>query len=544
MKNNLRQWVGLGLFALTTCLPAVAGAAHPPLCNVTPTAPSPTQPNIVVIMVDDLDVMTFQHGLAAGLFPNIKTYLVDQGLTFSRFYVTNSLCCPSRATFLKGQYSHNHPFKSNNDPQPVIEHMHDCDTLPVKLQARGYRTSLIGKYLSLYGLADLDQDGVPPRNAALQPLDMNDLTAIPPGWNDWAGFLDPFNFAMYGYQVNDNGQHTVPSLGIHQTDYVRNRALQFIDQTETQDDSAPFFLALMPTTPHVEATPGTTDWHEAMAWDITPALRYRFTSTLTLPQTPSFAEADVSDKPQWLQDRDRLTDADKINLNRHYGNRIRTMRSIDDLVGALILKLIQRQELSRTVILFTSDNGFLLGQHGLTQKLYAYEESIRVPLQIRLPQGTTAPALTQFVLNNDLAPTILELAGAPIPSTMDGTSLVPLLSNPQVDWRRRFLVEHIRASDSFLEVPSYKAVRTSPADTSISELLYVEYDEAEQTPELYDLHANDDPFQLASKHNSQDPGRLYQMQTLRGIKDALATCTGATCRAIEFCGDGLCAARP
>ncbi len=179
------------------------------------------------------------------------------------------------------------------------------------------------------------------------------------------------------------------------------------------------------------------------------------------------------------------------------------MRSVDDLVGDVIKALVGTGKLENTIILFTSDNGYLHGEHRQNEKFVAFEESIRVPLYVRLP-GRSMQVRNQVVLNNDLAPTIAELAGVTPQLKVDGTSFVPLLGTPLDSWRRRFLVEHwqagdVDASDVPTDVPTYAAVRTWSWYTN--NMLYVQYEDPAQTPEMYDMMRDpDQPQQPAHGH--------------------------------------------
>lgn len=504
--------------------------------------PTDPRPNIVVIMADDLDVGSVERLLALGMMPHLKRYLIDEGVTFKNSFVTNSLCCPSRATFLTGQYAHNTGVLTNIPPTGSITAFNDSQTLATWLQAAGYRTSHIGKYLNGYGTADHNGDGM---------LDERDLHYIPPGWTDWQGLLDTglSTYRVYNYWINDNGtlvQHG-DAPEDYQTDVLAQRAARLIEGAEQTDD-VPFFLVVTPIAPHVEIFPGITKfapYPEVWKWDIRPAPRHEGTVNLAVPIPPSFNEADMSDKPAWLQPgqpryRPPLTWADYFFLNRQYRHRLESLRAVDDLIGRVVAALRATGELENTVILFTSDNGFLHGEHRMAEKLVAYEESIRVPLYARIPGVAGGMTIEQLVTNNDLAPTIAELAGATPDLIVDGASFVPLL-NGQSAWRKRFLVEHWDGpTGSVLDLPTYGAVRSLWASPNGPvNVLYLEYDNPDKdgnfnTPELYDIDR--DPYQLDSLHASTNPLRIVQRMTLSMLLAALKSCAGVSCRVLEFCG--------
>ena len=202
-------------------------------------APSESQahPNIVVVMVDDLSVNEYEKALAKNVWPAIEEYIVDSGTEFTNAFVSTALCCPTRATLLTGQHSHNNNVKDNKLPLGGATKINDALTLPVWLQAAGYRTGLVGKYLNEYGT-----DGTS------SPKD--DPTYIPPGWNDWQALT---SYAMYGYTITDNGvTRTYGSAPAdYQTDVLKERALDFLAESEDQD-AQPFFLLVTPFAPHLE----------------------------------------------------------------------------------------------------------------------------------------------------------------------------------------------------------------------------------------------------------------------------------------------------
>jgi N-acetylglucosamine-6-sulfatase len=485
-------------------------------------AQSSSRPNVIVVMTDDLDVGSMDRLEQLGRAPHIKAHVIDRGTRFTNAFVTNSLCCPSRATFLTGQYPHNHG-ALKNIPEEGILAFDDRNTLAVWLQNTGYTTSFIGKYLNRYGTSDVTGDGT---------VDDDDRRYVPPGWDDWQVLLDPSTYGVYNYRINDNGQFVTygANAADYQTDVLAARAAAFI--RNAAGTGSPFFLVVMPLAPHVEVFWWSflqTPWQ----WSIRPAPRHFFTLPVSLPRPPSFNEADVSDKPAWVQEyRPRMTAFDTWAVTQQYRRRLESLRSVDDLVGQVVAALQDTGELDNTAIIFTSDNGYLHGEHRMPQKLVAYEESIRVPLMVRLPGGSPS-VVDHVVINNDLAPMIAELTGA-IPSLpIDGTSFLPLLRESVTQWRRRFLVRHWQTvADLRWDVPSFTAIRSEEPVMRRGDVLYVEYDDPAQTPEFYDMRI--DPWQMDSLHATMNPARLQQIQQLRVWASQLSTCQGEGCRALEF----------
>ncbi len=512
--------------------------------------------NVVLIMADDLDVASVDKALALGLMPHLQQRFVDEGVRFTNAFVTNSLCCPSRATLLTGQYSHNSRVLTNTLPTGGFGAFRAASTLPVWLSAVGYRTSHIGKFLNGYGI-NLPADYVPGADKCAAPGDgaVAPTRYIPPGWDDWYGLLDTdlSTYRVYNMFVNDNctlrfepRRPDDPAdlrRDGYQTDLLAWRAVQFLNGAAAA--GTPFFLEVMPLAPHAEVFAGVTrtgPYSEVWKLDIRPAPRHAGSVSVWAPIAPAMNE-DLGDKPAWMQpgmrrERPPLTVEDYLYLTRQYRHRLESLRAVDDLIGSVVSALQANGQLANTVLLFTSDNGFLFGEHNMSQKLVAYEESIRVPLFVRMPDGAGPRTVDAVVLSNDLAPTIAALAGATPGLEMDGTSFAPLLAGDVPDWRKRFLVEHWDTG-ALGDVPGYAAVRvksTPPAQTA--DLLYLEYrnpdvDGLWNTPEFYDMAS--DPHQCESLHASPDPLRGVQRQILRGVLTLLRGCAGEACRQLEFC---------
>ena len=332
----------MGLLALAALGPGSRAAAQ----SLRPGFPL----NIAVIMVDDLDVGSTETAVANHFMPNLKQYLIDPGMTFSESFVTESLCCPSRSTYLTGQYTHNHGMLRNGGDAGGFDKLDHTSTLAVCLSASDYRTGHVGKYLNGYTFEHL----------------------VPPGWEEWHGLVDPTTYCMYDYTISHNGSPKTygHSAADYQTDVLAGLTEAFI----WNSDPRPFFLSVAPLAPHRESYCNPAS--------IRPAPRHEGTVRLLLPRPPSFNEPDMSDKPTWMQ---QLPQRDPVALARLYNQRIEALRAVDDLIGRVVNALQRVGKLKNTVLLFTSDNGYLLGQHRWESKILVYEESIRVPLVIRIP---------------------------------------------------------------------------------------------------------------------------------------------------------------
>jgi N-acetylglucosamine-6-sulfatase len=443
------------------------------------------RPNILFILADDMRASDLDR------MPNTQSLLVDQGVEFTKPWVTRSLCCPSRATILRGQYTHNHGVWVNVEPAGGFWNFFDRglenSTVATWLNGAGYDTILIGKYLNRYGLD---------RNGNRAPT-----THVPPGWDEWHAWEGVYAGTGSSYQINENGRiATYQRSQVHDTDLHAQTAENFIRRTAGR---RPFFMYLAPNAPHDPAYFAAR--HANM-----------FTNT-PLPRPSSFNEADVSDKPQWVQNKPLLTSGQISELTTFYRKRLRALQSLDEMVERLVDALRATGELSNTYIVLTSDNGIYLGEHRLTAKGAAYNASPRVPLVIRGPGVPRGVRRAQMALNNDLAPTFASWAGVRPPGFVDGRPLAPLLSSsPPAGWRTAFLVEHRRTPEEFAYVraiPNYSAVRTARYN-------YVEYGNGER--ELYDLDA--DPTELTNIYPSAS--RTLRSE-LKARLEALKTCSRA-----------------
>ena len=456
----------------------------PFLAVLSPASAAPERPNVLLILTDDQTLESMR------VMEKTLHLLAEEGTTFRNSFVSYPMCCPSRATGLTGQYAHNHGVMGNKSPDGGYHRLDNSNTLPVWLQAAGYQTAHVGKYLNGY---------TGPK--------------VPRGWSRWFGLSDPTTYLMYGYLAINNGKRVRygESEADYQTDVLAAKAEAILRDFARDKARRPFFLSVAPLAPHTErsdeAGKGTPP---------RPAPRHqgRFDDE-PMPEKASFDEADVSDKPRNIQGFPRLSAAKKAAVLHSYRARLASLLAVDDLVERLVTALEETGQLDHTVILFTSDNGFLLGEHRVPDgKLLPYEESIRVPLIVRgggFPAGGTA---LQPVANIDLAPTIVALTGARARRQMDGLSLLPLALDPKQGRDRDLLLEGLSRNSAR---PSYEAIRTP-------RWLWVEYRNGSR--ELYDLEA--DPLQLHSRHG--DPALAAVQADLAQRLAKLRTCAGASCR--------------
>lgn len=479
--------------------------------------PQPThfqqaRPNIILILTDDQDASTLDA------MPRLKRDLMDKGTTFISFFTASPLCCPSRTSILRGQYVHNHNVLTNKKPEGGFEKFQELglenETIPKWLQSFGYRTVLLGKYLNGY-----------PHTVS--------SNYIPSGWDEWYVPTNGSPYSCFNYELNENGK--LKSYGNGQEDYLTDvlskNATSFIQRQKSTD--TPFCMFLWVVAPHLPSVPAPR--HQGLF------------SNAKVPRVPSFNEADVSDKPDYIQQLPKISAKTIKKMDDIYQKRLQSLQAVDEMVEALVETLRKTGQLENTYIFFTSDNGYHIGQHRIpTEKGTPYEEAIRFPLIVRGPgvaEGQTLPYLTS---NIDLAPTFIELAGAVPPDFVDGKSLVQLLKSPLDDdenWQN-LLIEfwppkgdqdkHSPKENSGVMEPDdvMPALKTSEvtqvrapqwAAIRTARYLYVEYVTGER--ELYDLQV--DPYELQNIYTAAQPSLL---RSLEANLNALRSCVGRGCR--------------
>jgi N-acetylglucosamine-6-sulfatase len=399
-------------------------------------AQAPSRPNFVFILVDDMRWDSFSY---AG-HPFLKTPHIDriarEGAQFTNAFVTTPLCSPSRGSFLTGQYVQTHGVIGNTPAGVPISHK--LETFPKLLRASGYETGYFGKW-------HMGNDASPR-----------------PGFDRWVSFKGQ---GVYNDPaLNIDGQETKQTGYI--TDILSEHAAQFIEKPH----SKPFCVYI---------------GHKAIHGPFTPAERHKDLFKTDPIKVAANAADDLKDKPAMKEIKPGAGSPDEL-----IRNQLRCIVSIDEGVGKVLASLEKTKQLDNTVFVFTSDNGYFWREHGLGDKRWAFDESIRIPLVMRYPKllkpGTKIPAM---VANIDIAPTFLDLAGAPIPTQIQGKSLRPVLKNPKAKVRTELFCEYFREAQ-FPKTPNWRAIRSE-------RYKYVHYPELKGADEFYDLR--------------QDPGELKNL---------------------------------
>lgn len=472
---------------------------------------SQEKPNVIVVMVDDQE-----DGSTLDVMNALEEHVTDEGTRFVNSFVDNSLCCPSRAAFLTGQYSHNNdifliaPSTLFNGKTYkggyVTLHERQQHLLPVWLQDADYTTAMFGKYPNGYG-SQVSGD------------------VIPAGWDKWFTWIDGPGLKYFNYDINDDGtrRHFGNDEEDYFTDVIAEEAVEFIDTHANSKD--PFFMYFNPVAPHTEVE----IVEDIRSSDPLPAPRHvgRYAGAKA-PRPPSFNESDVSDKPTFMNSTSNqtLSVSQIATLDKQYQARLESLLAVDEAIEAMVEALERTGELDNTVIIYTSDNGFFHGEHRLEQgKRLVYEESIRVPLMMRGPGFKKGTERNELVNNIDVTATILDLADANPTRGIDGRSLLPLLEGKKPTWRSTLLMQ---AASKFEERPVsdetfysfYKAVHTK-------NYVYVEHEMPGGTieKEFYDLKR--DPYQLSNKANDQSYASV--ITELKKRLNDMSDCEGSSC---------------
>ncbi|MBL1098616.1 sulfatase family protein [Streptomyces coffeae] len=457
-------------------------------------ASSAQKPNIVYVLTDDLAWNLVKY------MPHVRQ-MEKEGTTFTNFFATDSLCCPSRSSTLTGQYPHNTGVFTNTGDdggyRAFLKNGNESKTFGPTLQHAGYRTGFMGKYLN--GYQPVDRNGSPGR--------------VPSGWDEWD--VAGHGYEEYDYDLNENGKavHYGKDPQDYLTDVLSKKATSFVDASAKA--KKPFLLEVATFAPHGPATPAPR--HEDSFPDV------------KAPRTDAYDQA-TRNAPEWQKTLTPLRPKEKEEIDRKFAKRVRSVQAVDEMIGRLESTLKARGVADNTYIVFGSDNGFHMGEHQLRPgKQTAYDTDVKVPMMVTGPGVPSGERVARLAENVDINPTFQELAGLDPPSTVDGRSLAGLMRGKREDdWRKSVLVEHHQAASKRGDPdaapsnagnpPTYEAVRTADS-------LYVEYTDGQT--EFYEMGS--DPDQMNNRAASLPE---EQRAALHRTLTALQHCKGAeSCRA-------------
>jgi N-acetylglucosamine-6-sulfatase len=433
------------------------GLGLPPAQPEASLAQSGARPNIVLILTDDQRTGDLAH------MPNVQKLLVEQGTTFKRFIIAQPSCCPSRASFLTGRYSHNHRtgFGGKANAKFFARSGAQSDTYATRLDKAGYRTGYFGKYMNGYA----------------------QTRGTPAGWDEFYANVGRnswsrcFNADGHGMKCNKHGNMDA---------FFGVRAAGFVN------GSGPFLAVYAPNAAHQEGNRPPP----------VPARAMKRVKNAALPRPPSFNERNVSDKPGFIKNARRLGGREIKAMAREHRARLGSLQVVDNFVGQMVSSLQKSGELANTYFIFTTDNGYHMGQHRMEAgKDTPYVEDVNFPLVVRGPGVPKDAKREELVQNIDVASTFADLARVKPPAKADGISFAPLLRAKDIPWRDAALVE------------DYGRRGFSGLITERGEA-YVEWKGGFK--EYYNL--NRDPYQLDNAFESKsvpppDPARVRELKT-------------------------------
>lgn len=443
----------------------------------------PRRANVILVLTDDLSWDVVEH------MPTVKL-MQQRGVTFSNYFVTDSLCCPSRTSMMTGKYPHNTGVFTNSGDDggyaAYLAHGNDPQTFAVTMKAAGYRTALLGKFLN----------GYDPQEAGRAM-----------GWTDW--HVAGHGYKEFDYYLNENGKKNY--YGKADDEYMTDVLSQIAQGIVTAKDDSPFLIEIATFAPHSPYTPAPR--HETLFLD------------LEYPQTPAYLARPGPAAPAWLKALPALPQEEIDRMRGLYRKRIQSVQAVDEMIATLFEKLKETGQDRDTYVFFASDNGFHMGEHSMRPgKQTAFDTDIHVPLIVvgpGVPAGVTVDEIAQ---NIDLCSTFAELGDTAPPAKADGRSLVPLmLGRPVPSWRNVALVEHHDSEfdpndpDADTDVtetpPTYHALRTAST-------VYVEYVGGDV--EYHDL--TNDPYELKNTAASLPAAKKQKLHAaIQAIKQCKTT---------------------
>ncbi|MBU3690913.1 MAG: sulfatase [Solirubrobacterales bacterium] len=491
-------------------------------------ASASTRPNFVLIQLDDFANLHLDGtwvdstGQVRPNMPLTSEAMLANGVRFTRYLAPNPICAPSRASLLSGQYADNNGVLAVGGPNGGWDAFRNNEildqNLAVWLRNGGYRTMQFGKFMNFY----MEPDGYPTQY-------------VPPGWDIWqADGNDESTREYYGYSLNLNGSiggpfgaanygpGTVkdppgcPELGVpacnYHTDAVAARAFQAI--TATPSDT-PFFAHIGIHTPHGDSRPPIGPEPAARHYDIAEGT--------PRPTPVGYDEANVSDKPPWIESLPRINTRQSSSIREEYVKSVEALQSVDQAVANLIGTLAVTGRLSNTYVFLFSDNGFFHGEHRLVRgKRYPYEPAVRVPMLVRGPGIPKGARSAELVANQDIAPTVLSLAGLGSRRSFDGRSMAPFWTDPARTTRRPVMLSAFgdlsQGTADPLEDEFYRGIRLGPYK-------YVLHRTGDR--ELYDLTRDPDELRNLVKDRRYYKVKAYMARQLEEYRD----CAGQSCRA-------------
>ncbi|KAL2809390.1 alkaline-phosphatase-like protein [Aspergillus granulosus] len=467
-------------------------------------------PNFIFVLTDDQD-LTMD---STEYMPHVRDRIRQKGIDFSNHFVTTALCCPSRVSLFTGRQAHNTNVTDVDPPYGgypkfVSQGLND-DWLPVWLQESGYNTYYVGKLFNGHSVETYNKPFVK-------------------GFNGSEFLLEPYTYSYWNSVYQRNHEPPKSYAGRYTTDVTIEKALGFLDDALEDNNNRPFFITIAPIAPHFEKQPDAADGEPLYPPVPAPRHAHLFPDA-KVPRVPSFNPVNHTG-PSWVKGMELQNKSQVDYADFFYRQRLRSLQGVDELVDQLLNRLENSGQLENTYVIYSSDNGFHIGQHRLPPgKTTSYEEDIRVPFFVRGP-GIKPRQETQVTTHIDFAATIFELAGLPLRDDFDGTPMKFRKMSVAVP-HEHVIVEYwgdavlegiygINPADNTnrLANNTYKSTRIVSKSHNLFYAVWCTGDH-----ELYDL--NDDPYQM---HNIYTKASQNLLDRLDGLLLVLKSCGGRTC---------------
>ncbi|MEU6135964.1 sulfatase [Nocardioides sp. NPDC047086] len=472
--------------------------------TATPAFEMPVEkPNLLMITVDDLSSLDMDY------LPSVQRLVGESGVTFTDAVAPTPICVPARASLLSGQYAHNHGAHTIHGPEGGYPSFDDSETLATSLQEAGYSTVFTGKYLNEYGEAGTERD-------------------LPPGWDEWRATVDPSTYNYLGAKFNVNGRLVKPKG--YSTTVITQQAKAALKDARKKAGAGekPWFQWVNYVAPHIggptekgdpkQRFPGTKGAIGVPVPDEQDRDKY---ADEPIPRQPNLFPEARKNFPKGSPSRKNPSQIEKDAYRLSYQRRIESARSLDRNIASLLGGLKKSGDLARTLVVFTSDNGFSTGYHNFNGKLWYYEESLRIPVLMSGPGVPKGREVGTTLTNPDIATTLLAAAGAEDPHEPDGIDILPWLRAPEQT--RVVPIEAWPTADGTSRL--WSGVR-------VGRWTYVELTTGEV--ELYDR--TNDPYEM--KNLADDPGHAATVSRLADLTEKYRDCAGDDCPKKMYAANG------
>ena len=464
-----------------------------PVADKPKSKPSQDRPNVIVFMVDDMRA----DEMNGPWMRQTRDLIQSQGATFTNSFSPLPLCGPARASFFTGKYAHNTGIRTNMTPSSAFNRLDDGHAMPVWLKNAGYNTAFLGKYINGYAPRSANKPG----------------SYVPPGWDNWYASIDAGTYNYRRTILSNNGKGTINLGGKYQTTEYGKMGSNLVSKLAKKKQ--PFFFNLSFTAPHT-GTPVEADDPRFKTPVRLPKMRGAYDDLITTPGGVP-GEPCNDDQPKAVSDKKPIKPGKQRDITEVRRQRAESLASVDDAVARVMRSLRKSGELDNTYVVFTSDNGYFLGEfrQPIGKKLQ-YEPSLRTPTIMRGPGIDEGIKRERAFTTIDFAPTVADMAGAKTNTNVDGISLLDVATGEDKPWRRPIVTD----------AGSHKNTSRYGFGLRTKGLFYGEYADRHTSRELFDLER--DPREL--RNVAGKPRYRKTARTMADLLDRFRNCSGEQCQ--------------